>query len=619
MIIGQDNANSSNEDVNVVTEKSEEEVKRENVDIQNVKISGNNVLKLVDIVNSFKLENKLASVLTQISKNENGIVTFDDEIIELGSKKWNLKVCGQFIGCSMGFNKARYHIRRMWSRLGLRDVITKNDVFYFKFQDEEGIKEIPVWVKLLNVLMEAWSVKGINALASSIGKPVIMDEVTIKICVTRIGRIGFARLLMEIDAEKGIKDKAEIMYKSKNVVEGTKKVVDVEYSWIPCICSKCKVFGRADNYCKFQRKNVVVLGFRDYVDRQIFLKVIGWRLGLTGCVEESAQHSHLGSTSMGNSNGKGMLGSNRFTLLDSLVNEEELTLNTDQRKIIDEILSNKTQEMEKNEDVSDENFGTENTVLRNKVEGIGMKRKKLSKDLETQKIVTCGTPWVILSDFNVTLKVSEYSNRSAYPSREMIDFQECVNNIKVDDLHSEGFHYRWTKSLKNPKCRTLKKLDKLMVNEIPNGVIKGKGSFRFLNFNTEKDDFLPIVWSVSDRRFEGHAMYRVIQKMKVLKSKLKQLSWKNGNVFLRAEKLREKVMESQKEVDMFPHNENIKEKSCRILKEYYEAMQDENSLLCQTAKIKWLREGDRNTAYFHKTIKEMVHRGRIITIRNEKG
>ncbi|GKD94283.1 RNA-directed DNA polymerase, eukaryota, reverse transcriptase zinc-binding domain protein [Tanacetum coccineum] len=189
-----------------------------------------------------------------------------------------------------------------------------------------------------------------------------------------------------------------------------------------------------------------------------------------------------------------------------------------------------------------------------------MEKRKSWKDLETQKIVTCGTPWVILDDFNVTLKVSEHSNGSAYPSREMIDFQECVNNIEVDDLHSEDFHYTWTKSLKNPKCRTLKKLDRVMVNE--------------------------------DRRFEGHTMYKVIQKEKALKSKLKQLSWKNGNVFLRAEKLREKVKE---------------------------AMQDENSLLCQKAKIEWLREGDRNTAYFYKTIKERVHRGRIMTIRNEEG
>ncbi|GJU45307.1 RNA-directed DNA polymerase, eukaryota, reverse transcriptase zinc-binding domain protein [Tanacetum coccineum] len=53
--------------------------------------------------------------------------------------------------------------------------------------------------------------------------------------------------------------------------------------------------------------------------------------------------------------------------------------------------------------------------------------------------------------------------------------------------------------------------------------------------------------------------------------------------------------------------------------EYHKAIQDEYSLLCHKEKVEWLREGDRNTAYFHKTIKERVHRGRIMTIRNEKG
>nr|GEZ13507.1 ATPase, F1/V1/A1 complex, alpha/beta subunit, zinc knuckle CX2CX4HX4C [Tanacetum cinerariifolium] len=52
-----------------------------------------------------------------------------------------------------------------------------------------------------------------------IGKPVIMDEVTIKMCVTRVGRIGFAMVLVEIDVEKGIKDKIEIMHKSTGTKE----------------------------------------------------------------------------------------------------------------------------------------------------------------------------------------------------------------------------------------------------------------------------------------------------------------------------------------------------------------------------------------------------------------
>ncbi|GJY49428.1 hypothetical protein Tco_0439384 [Tanacetum coccineum] len=275
---GNDNANSSNEGVKEVNEKGEEMVKKVNVDIQKNGISDTNiasntaVMRLVNIVNSSRLDNKLVS---------------------------------------MGFNEARYHIRRMWNRLGLRDVIAENGVFYFRFQDEEGIN------------------RGINALASSIGKPVIMDEVTTKLCVTGVGRIGFARVLVEIDVEKGIKDKIEIMY---------------------------KIFGHIDIYCKVKSKN-------------------------------------------------------------------------------------------------------------------------------------------------------------------MIDA----------------------------------------------GIVK---------------DFLPTVRSVWNKRFEGHTMYRVVQKMKALKRKLKQISWKNGNVFERVEELRKKVKESQNEVDMFPHDERVKEKSCMILKEYHEAIQDENSLLC---------------------------------------
>ncbi|GKD28911.1 RNA-directed DNA polymerase, eukaryota, reverse transcriptase zinc-binding domain protein [Tanacetum coccineum] len=192
---GNDNANSSNEGVKEVNEKGEEMVKKVNVDIQKNGISDTNiasntaVMRLVDIVNSSRLDNKLVNVPTGVNEN----------------------------------SKMRK-------------------------------------VKMMNVPMKAWNVKGINALASSIGKPVIMDEVTTKLCVTGVGRIGFARVLVEIDVEKGIKDKVEIMYKSKNVAEGTKKILNIEYSYIPCICSHCKVFGHIDIYCKVKSKNMIDAG-----------------------------------------------------------------------------------------------------------------------------------------------------------------------------------------------------------------------------------------------------------------------------------------------------------------------------------------------------------------------
>ncbi|GJW84354.1 RNA-directed DNA polymerase, eukaryota, reverse transcriptase zinc-binding domain protein [Tanacetum coccineum] len=84
-----------------------------------------------------------------------------------------------------------------------------------------------------------------------------------------------------------------------------------------------------------------------------------------------------------------------------------------------------------------------------------------------------------------------------------------------------------------------------MIVKVPNGIQKRKSSFRFYNFITEKENFLPT--------------------------------------------------------------------------EYQQATEEEYSLLCQKAKVEWLKDGDRNIAYFHKTIKERTHRGRIMSIRNEEG
>ena len=88
--------------------------------------------------------------------------------------------------------------------------------------------------------------------------------------------------------------------------------------------------------------------------------------------------------------------------------------------------------------------------------------------------------------------------------------------------------------------------------------------------------------------------------MKLLKSKLSQLGWKNGNVHERVENLRSRIKEIQGEVDKHPHCEKIKKQSCEILQEYCEAVKDEESLLWQKAKIDWLKEGDRNTFFFTK-------------------
>ncbi|GJV54425.1 RNA-directed DNA polymerase, eukaryota, reverse transcriptase zinc-binding domain protein [Tanacetum coccineum] len=146
--------------------------------------------------------------------------------------------------------------------------------------------------------------------------------------------------------------------------------------------------------------------------------------------------------------------------------------------------------------------------------------RKLWRDLEIHKRFAGHYPWVLLGDFNVTLDVAEHSAGMVNRSQDMHEFFKVTNNLEINDICSSGFHYTWTKSLKNPKRNVLKKLDRIMVNEefsnqfqkahgifllymifdhspamliIQDGYHVKKKAFKFSNFTSKKKEFIDIV------------------------------------------------------------------------------------------------------------------------------
>ncbi|GJW74532.1 RNA-directed DNA polymerase, eukaryota, reverse transcriptase zinc-binding domain protein [Tanacetum coccineum] len=142
----------------------------------------------------------------------------------------------------------------MWGKFGLKSIIPNGNLF--KFRNNKDIQSIiemgpwmvngkpmfvqkwdpsmsldktepsklPLWVKLRNLLLEAWTTKGINAVASRLGTPLIMDQVTTSMCKGGTGRFGFARVLIDVEAEKGLPDKVEIVYKNRDGLVTGKKI-----------------------------------------------------------------------------------------------------------------------------------------------------------------------------------------------------------------------------------------------------------------------------------------------------------------------------------------------------------------------------------------------------------
>nr|GEX42686.1 RNA-directed DNA polymerase, eukaryota, reverse transcriptase zinc-binding domain protein [Tanacetum cinerariifolium] len=186
------------------------------------------------------------------------VVLFDEELVREGSEKWKLTVCGYFVGCKMHVNVVKYNVKRMWGKFGLKDIMVDAEgMCFFKFKKEEGMKyvidqspplvngkplivqrwdpkvvivkespyKILIRIRLYNVPPKAWSIKSISAISSRLGRPMMMDQMTSDMCKERSGRLGYARVLVEIDASKPFLDKVEINYvddakNAKHVVSG---------------------------------------------------------------------------------------------------------------------------------------------------------------------------------------------------------------------------------------------------------------------------------------------------------------------------------------------------------------------------------------------------------------
>lgn len=57
------------------------------------------------------------------------------------------------------------------------------------------------------------------------------------------GRINFARALVEISSDTGLKQELIMVILVENEIGYTKEIITIEYGWKPPHCVDCKVFG----------------------------------------------------------------------------------------------------------------------------------------------------------------------------------------------------------------------------------------------------------------------------------------------------------------------------------------------------------------------------------------
>ncbi|GKD30370.1 RNA-directed DNA polymerase, eukaryota, reverse transcriptase zinc-binding domain protein, partial [Tanacetum coccineum] len=356
-----------------------------------------------------------------------------NRVFSEGSKKWELTACGYFVGYKMSIQEIRYQLYRMWSKLGIRHILNNgNRVFVFKFDNQQGLQtviESGPWI-LMNQPLEAWSVKGLSALASRIGKPLTIDAMTTRMCKQGIGRLGYARVLVEVDAKKGLEDHIDVLYRSSSNGEQFVKKVNVEYDWKPPICKKCMVFRHSDNNCNRKDKtNEQVL---EQQNRNQWKR----NLKLQSLYTERRQRKVIRKWQKKRT-------ANKFAILQDMEEEDGFAK-----------LS-----MKEKEEV-DKSFYCTFIYAANK----GKDRRELWKELSLNKRIVGSSAWIIIGDVNVSLNLEDHSEGMSQFAQDMIEFQECINEIEMEDINCFGFHFTWTKSLLNTNATVLKKIDRIIGN-----------------------------------------------------------------------------------------------------------------------------------------------------------
>ncbi|XP_023733558.2 uncharacterized protein LOC111881398 [Lactuca sativa] len=224
-----------------------------------------------------------------------------------------------------------------------------------------------------------------------------------------------------------------------------------------------------------------------------------------------------------------------------------------------------------------------------------LERRFLWSSLVKHKIVVYNKAWVMLGDFNVALKPSEYSESTSRSLEGVDDFIECINAIEVEDIKGTGFQFTWTKS-PSGECGLLKKLDRIMVNfkflekfslshaifkpyrisdhsptilSIPCCIPKRSHSFKFVNFIVDYDEFLPIVEEVWRLKVAGGFIFNVTQKLKLLKKPCRRLFCNSYISGKKLQLLRDKLDNLQVDIDNNPHNLSLRREHAKLLMDYY--------------------------------------------------
>lgn len=133
-------------------------------------------------------------------------------------------------------------------------------------------------------------------------------------------------------------------------------------------------------------------------------------------------------------------------------------------------------------------------------------------------------------------------------------------------------------------------------------------------------DFKEVIKETWKGEVQGVYMYKVVSKLKILKKSLKLLNKKAfSSIEERFYEAKAVLKGKQKAMHSNPHDQVIRNEEKEAADHLKSVKEAYLSFLSQKAKIHWLKAGDANTNFFHRSIKVRQYQQRILGVQDKEG
>lgn len=248
-------------------------------------------------------------------------------------------------------------------------------------------------------------------------------------------------------------------------------------------------------------------------------------------------------------------------------------------------------------------------------------------------------PWLLLGDFNELMNNYEKEGGATRQESTFWDFRNMAQFCKIKEIRSSGNSLSWAgwrdkvwvkcrldRSFGNdqwfqlfPHCKTeymrMYRSDyrPIRVNFSLETDEKGPGRFYFDQRLIRREGFEEAItrgWNMVNQEGGAHLMDRIASCRREL------ARWKRGtncNSLSIIEKLGKKL---EAEIDKrMPDQQYMK----RLKTELSEAYRQEELFWRQKSREFWLREGDKNTTFFHNSVKGRKIQNKVLMLRDDVG